>query len=560
MKTKHDLVFPGFFLFGLIVFFPALSSYFFTDDFEFLAISRYISNPLTFFNNDHFPGSSYYRPLGMLWWWLTYKLFGIQYELHNLLNMLIHIGNVYVLFRIFSLIRADFKLNILLALLFLVHPLTTSTSMWLSDRFDLLATWFILLTIYWFLRYRLEGTRIAYFSALATCILASLSKELAYFTPLIVTIIAWYMQPNAIRTWRIKLSEVAPFYGVVLLVFTVRYALLRGTEKHLLGDNSLFTVLLGGVWHWLNFLPDLYTFYTDFSQWNITVGILLPVTTLILAGLSLLAFPMLRGKSWGVITLGLTIIMVPAVLQAPVTFTSFVDHSKDGFALTNLVNSRLYYLSFVGVLLVAQQLLTVACSTFTNPESNLIVIRLVYFLLFTQIVIYGSLSHLLGHGWSKLTNGRARVVVEQTRLALETLSLPKEGCKLYILNTPDSPSDSLYFRDSSDSIIKAIAPQHSRIIHCLVLTEKTPWFQLMLREDMKTMQTAPLRKAIVAGQPFSPTLIDNLAFVYLNMSDSVEAALDPNAMFIEFDGQKYVDVSQQVRSGSKRVNFFSVRP
>jgi len=560
MKTKHAVVFPGFFLFGLIVFFPALSSYFFTDDFEFLAISRYISNPLAFFNNDHFPGSSYYRPLGMLWWWLTYKLFGIQYVLHNLLNMLIHIGNTYVLFRVFSLIRADFRLNILLALLFLVHPLTTSTSMWLSDRFDLLATWFILLTIYWFLRYRLEGTRVAYFSALATCILASLSKELAYFTPLIVTIVAWYIQPDAIRTWRTKLSEIAPFYVAILLVFTVRYALLRGTEKLLLGDNSLFTVLLGGAWRWLNFLPDLYAFYTDFSQWNITVGILLPIATLILAGLSLLALPRLRGKSWGVITLGLTIILVPAVLQAPVTFTSFADHSKDGFAIVNLVNSRLYYLSFVGVLLIAQQLLTAAGSTFINPKSNLIVTRLVYFLLFAQIITYGALSYLLCHGWSKLTNGLARIVVEQTSLALEPLSLPKEGCKLYILNTPDSPSDSLYFRDESDSIIKAMAPKHSQIIHCLVLTEKTPWFQLMLREDLKTMQAAPLRNAIVAGQPFPPTLIDNLAFVYLNMPDSVEAALDPNAMFIEFDGQKFVDVSQQVRSGSKKINLFSVRP
>lgn len=82
----------------------------------------------------------------------------------------------------------------------------------------------------------------------------------------------------------------------------------------------------------------------------------------------------------------------------------------------------------------------------------------------------------------------------------------------------------------------------------------------MLREDLKTMQTVPLRDAIVFGQPFAPTLIDNLAFVYLNVPNTAEVIHDTNAIFIEFDGKKYVDVSQQVRSGSKRVTFFSARP
>lgn len=557
MKIKHNLVFLGFFLLGLLVFYPALSSYFFADDFGFLAISRHIRNPLTFFNNDHFPGSFYYRPFGMLSWWLSYKLFGTQYVFHNLLNMLIHIGNAYVLFRIFDLIRTNIKLNILLALLFLVHPLTISTSMWLSDRFDLLATLFILFTIYSFLRYRLEGSRAAYFFALAACILASLSKEIAYFTPLLVTIVAWYIHSNDGRTWRLKLSEIAPFYAAILLIIGARFVLLRGTEKLLLGDNPLSKVLVGGVRHWLHLLPNFYTYYTDFLQWNVVVGVLLLVSILILASLSLRAVFLLRTVSWSEVTLGLTIILIPAILQAPVSFTGLAYNTSGGFDYSNLVGSRFYYLSFVGFLLVAHQLLGAVCSAFINPDTNLIVTRLVYFLLIVQIIAYGVLSHLLGSSWSNLSNGQARRVVEQTSLASEQISLPQKGCKLYILNTP---SDSQYFREYSDSILKSIAPQQSRIVHCLVLTEKSPWFQLMLREDMKTMQAAPLRDAIVAGQPFAPTLIDTLAFIYLNVPSSAEISLDTNAVFIEFDGQKYVNVSQQVRFGSKRVNFFSARP
>ena len=546
MTTKNNVVFLGFFLFGLFIFYPALSSYFFTDDFVFLAISRYVHNPLTFFNSDHFPGGVYYRPLGILSWWLSYKLFGTQHVLHNFVNIMIHIGNSYVLFRIFGLIRANLKLNILLALLFLVHPLTISTSMWLSDRFDLLATLFVLFTIYSFLRYRLESIRAAYYSALVACVLASLSKELAYFTPLLVTIIAWYVHPNAIQTWRIKLSEIAPFYGAVLLVFAARFMVLRGT-KLFLGGNSLFTVLKGGVLHWLHLLPNFYTFHAEFAHRNVAVGILLLAAILILAGLSLWALFMRRDVNWSAtaLALGLTLILVPAILQAPVTFSSLAYHSSGGFDVDNLIGSRFYYLSFVGFLLVAQPLLTGACSLFINPISNLIAPRLVYVLLILQIIAYGALSHSLGHRWSNLTNGQARNVVEHVSLALEPLSLPQNGCKLYILNTP---SDSLYFREYSDAIIKAIAPEQSRIIHCLILTERMPWVEFVLREDMK--QIAPLRDAV------APMLVDGLAFMYLNRPNSAEIVLDPNAMFIEYDGEKYVDVSLQVKSGSKRVNFF----
>lgn len=543
IKAGHSLVLPGFLLFGLGVFYPALTSYFFKDDFVFLAISRYIHNPLAFFYNDHFPGSFYYRPFGVLSWWLSYKLFGTQYVLHNLVNILIHIANTYILFRIFGLVRANMQLNILLALLFLVHPLTISTSMWLSDRFDLLATLFILSTLYWFLRYRLEGARAAYFLALAACILAALSKELAYFTPFLVTIVAWYAHPATARRWRIKLSEIAPFYGAVLLVFSVRLILLRGTDKLLLGENSFFTVLAGGVGRWLQQMPDFFIFYTDFAQWGVAGGMLLVADILILAALSLLALFKLHAVNWSMVAVGLTIILATAILQAPVTFNS--------------IGPRFYYLSFIGFLLVAQQFLAVASSVFGNPNTNATAARLVYCLLLAQAIAFGALSHSLCRNWSTLTNGTARKVVEQSSFALESLSLPQNNCKLYILNTP---SDSQCFRDFSDSIIKAIAPRQSRVVHCLVLAEKTPWFQLMLREDLETMQTAPLRNALVAGQPFAPTLINNLAFLYLNVPDSVEVALDSNAVFVEFDGRQYVDVSQQVKSGSKKVSFFSDRP
>ncbi|MGC2457318.1 MAG: hypothetical protein WA435_04945 [Gallionellaceae bacterium] len=560
MKKYRNLVYFVYLLGGLLVFYPSLSSYFFSDDFAFLTIARYIGNPLSFFYYDHFPGGFFYRPLGMLSWWLSYKLVGTHHVLHNLINILIHIGNTCVLFRIFSLVHANFKLNALLALLFLVHPLTISTTMWLSDRFDLLATLFIFSSLYSFFRYRVDGSRHAYFLSIAACMLAVLCKELAYFTPLAITVVAIHFNQDPVRTMRQKLLEVAPFYAVILLVFGGRFILLRNTAiAHFLGENSLSKVMAGGVWNWLRLLPNYYSFNADWAHWNIGAWTLIVVTLVVLIGLTLHALFKPGAVSWSMIALGLTIMLAPAILQAPVSFSNLSYNPSGSFDFTNMVDSRFYYLSFAGFLLAAQQPLSVACKIFasSNANANALATYAIYILLAVQSIFFGILSYSLGNGWSKLSNGQPRHVAEQTSLAVEQLSLPQSGCKLYIL---DIPSDALYFREYSDSVIKALVSQGSPAIHCLVLTEKAPWYQIMLREDLATMQAVPLRPIIVGGQARLPTLIGDLAYVYLNVPDDIAVARDPNAVFIEFDGQKYIDVTQQVHSGSKKVNFFSDRP
>lgn len=558
MKKYRNLVYFGYLLGGLLVFYPSLSSYYFSDDFAFLTIARYIGNPLSFFYHDHFPGGFFYRPIGMLSWWLSYKLVGTQHVLHNLVNILIHIGNACVLFRIFSLVHANLKLNALLALLFLVHPLTISTTMWLSDRFDLLATMFIFFSLYLFLRYRMNGSRRTYFLSVAACMLAVLSKEIAYFTPLAITVVAIYFKQDAVRIWRQKLNEVAPFYAVILLVFGVRFFLLRSAAvEHFLGENSLSKVMAGGVWNWLRLLPNYYLFNTDWAHWNIGAWTLIVVALVVLVGLSLHALLKPGAVSWSMIALGLTIMLAPAILQAPVSFSNLSYNPSGSFDFTNMVDSRFYYLSFAGFLLAAQQPLSVACKIFASAKANSIGCYVIYLFLAVQSIVFGILSHSLGNGWSKLSNGQPRHVAEQTSLAVEQLSLPESGCKLYIL---DTPSDALYFREYSDSVIKALVSQGSRAIHCLMLTEKAPWYQIMLRGDLATMRAAPLRPILVGGRARLPTLIGDLAYVYLNVPDDIAVARDPNAVFIEFDGQKYIDVTQQVHSGSKKVKFFSDRP
>lgn len=556
LAMNRKLVYLGICLLGLLVFYPALTSYFFADDFAYLAISRHLRNPLSLFNHDHFIGSFYYRPLGMLLWWLSCHLFGTQYFLHNLVNILIHVGSACALFRIFSLVNTNQRLNVLMVLLFLVHPASISTTAWLSDRFDLLATLSILLALYWFLRYRLDGIWRGYYLALAASVLAILSKEQGYLTPLLVTSIALSFRPDATRSWRRTLGEIAPFYGVALAVLGVRFALLRGTEKYLMGD-TLPNALVGGVSKWLRMLPDFYVFYTNFARFNVGVYALLIAAILVLAGLGLRALARPGVVNWSAVALGLAIALLPAIVQAPVTHTALTFTPDGSFSFSALANSRYYYLSLAGFALVAQQLLSAACVTFTDAGVRRAVTRLVYCVLAALVMMYAILSYSLCIDWSKLTNSSDRRVIEQVNLAVAQLQLPRRDCKLYILNSYPA---STYFREYSDSMIKAFAPTDSQVIHCLVLTEKTPFYQIVLREDLEAMRIAPLQYMTLGGQAIAPTLIDTLAYVFLTIPNADAVSRDANAVFIEFDGTRFVDVSQQVRSGEKKVNFFDDHP
>jgi len=84
-------------LVGLLAVFcyaPALRAYFVQDDFVLLAIARQLHQPLLLFFHDHFPGSLYFRPLGLLAWWLSAAAFDNAPRGHYAMNLLLHLGTV----------------------------------------------------------------------------------------------------------------------------------------------------------------------------------------------------------------------------------------------------------------------------------------------------------------------------------------------------------------------------------------------------------------------------------------------------------------------------------
>src|SRR6185503_1253742 len=76
-------------------------------------------------------------------------------------------------------LRRDAPLNALWTAVFAVHPVAIGTALWLSDRFDLIATLFSLLALCAALDYVRQPRRTSLAALLACLLIAFMGKEIA---------------------------------------------------------------------------------------------------------------------------------------------------------------------------------------------------------------------------------------------------------------------------------------------------------------------------------------------------------------------------------------------
>jgi hypothetical protein len=163
----------------VIVYGRGLAAGFVGDDFMILHRLRQLSGPgdvLSFFGAEFF---EYYRPLGFVAHALDYAVAGADPRQYHLTNLLLHVINSVLVLLIGRRLSPDSLAGPAAALLFALHASNHEAVMWISARFDLLATTFSLAALW--LMSRRDGPL-----TLAPVLfgLAVLSKESAVALPL----------------------------------------------------------------------------------------------------------------------------------------------------------------------------------------------------------------------------------------------------------------------------------------------------------------------------------------------------------------------------------------
>jgi hypothetical protein len=536
---------------------PALRAYFMLDDFLILALVRMVGEPLQAFYHDHFFGSPFFRPLGFLVWWLASACFDSAPRGQYAVNLLLHLGVVFALYALLQRLRRDARLNVVWAAAFGVHPVAIGTALWLSDRFDLIATAFSLLAISAAVDYA-RRPRPAALALLLGCVLAAfMGKEIAIVAA--IAACALIALPN--RDWpltaRQRWSAVA---AVVLLVgawLAYRAALLANPQNALVHADSMLAMFARGIWLWLRVGYDYFVVDPRQAAWMTllqALGALLIVAAIVVAARA----GRLAMRAWGLSAALLVLMFLPAPTQAPVVtlFVSDPGPARDWFHMA--IESRLFHVSLAALIAALMLLTTPDSYQHVRPHDDVPrpVRRGDYLVaggLLLMIVAWASASHALAHDYA--SHSREQIPpLRAAHEAIARLALPARHCQIYLLDT----AGLLDFAGSGDAIIKATTPDLPRLQHCLILTERAPWGSFL--RDGQLDDYRPLRVLADHGKPIPWLRLGDLELAYLNLDADIDARTLDDALFLEYRNGQFVDVTAAVRSGARPVRFFNARP
>jgi protein O-mannosyl-transferase len=168
---------------------------------------------------------------------VTYSAWALQYKVPHLIfpdrkgpdpriyhttNLLVHLGNVLLVFFLLIKLSRDRTASLFGALLFAIHPVQVESVAWVSELKGLLSAGFSLLSILLYAQFitlRQEGnrygSRLAYLSAFGAFLLALLSKPSAVVLPAILFVISLWLFN---RRFRETVLEMAPWLLLAVVI------------------------------------------------------------------------------------------------------------------------------------------------------------------------------------------------------------------------------------------------------------------------------------------------------------------------------------------------------
>jgi Flp pilus assembly protein TadD len=133
-----------------------------------------------------------WHPLSLLSFMLDVQLFGLHPVAFHLINVLFHTASVMVLYVILHRMTGSVWRSALVAAIFAIHPLRVESVVWISERKDVLATLFGLLTMWAYVRYTEKRNWLWYVSALLFFALSLMAKQSLVLLPFLLLLLDWW--------------------------------------------------------------------------------------------------------------------------------------------------------------------------------------------------------------------------------------------------------------------------------------------------------------------------------------------------------------------------------
>jgi hypothetical protein len=200
-------------------FWRALGFYFLSDDFVLLRLASELrSGWLPLFTTGG--GDGFFRPLGYVSLAATSTWAGLNPALWHACGLALHAANCVLVFLLALRLIGSRRTAWFAAGLFAIHGTRPEAVVWVAGRFDLVATFFVLAGLLFFLR----PGRWNLLASLVSMVLAMLSKESAYVFPFLLLLLVIADGDLA----RSRVRAVVPFFVLAAALFAYRWSLFGG--------------------------------------------------------------------------------------------------------------------------------------------------------------------------------------------------------------------------------------------------------------------------------------------------------------------------------------------
>lgn len=161
---------------------------------------------------------STYVPLTILSYAVEYRLAGLDPRVFHATNYLLHLLNCLLAFGLILVLSRNLNVAFLAALLFGIHPLHVESVAWITERKDVLYSFFFLSGLILYLRYQDLRRVYLYVLAVAACLLSLMAKPMALTFPFILLLLDYFRGRKIDRP---VLAEKIPFFALTLIFIAI---------------------------------------------------------------------------------------------------------------------------------------------------------------------------------------------------------------------------------------------------------------------------------------------------------------------------------------------------
>lgn len=506
------------------IYLPVTRGDFVADDYVFLATGRMVDEPLAAFWQSHFYEPYYFRPMGVLSWWVATRLFGLDYVAHSFINFALHFINAGLMFWLLRALALRASAVSAGVVLFALGPFALATILWPSNRFDLLAVGFLLVQAIAMVR-ALQGNVFAFPFALLAALGACWSKESAFAISTVMALVALAYRGVS---WRLRGTLFVMLGAVIGGAFFWRQRIVA--DAYAVASADPLGQVVDGASAMITSVPRLT---------ELVIGAaMLPWFAWALLATCLLVLVWARrdtDTTRGLLAGALLVLLAALIVQTPLA-KAFAP-MLDGGAFGAITFARFYYAPWVAMSVVVALVLA------RGRLGSVAALGL------TGVTIASALAaQPLAESFAEWTRQEIKPMSSAATQLVDAAN--DSPCVYVFLGTQDKQP---YFRMFSDVTVKARTVLPDKTWRCHVMTESAPWlFAFPSGGIAPAPIDLPLRTITNLDGKAKPDSVWS-SILYRYRLPAKDLAALPSAHFFEWRVGRFVDVTDAVRSGALKV-------